>query len=97
MARGVGLAVLTAVGITLAAQSGFAQTADEIKALRKDVDTLKEGQAAVQKELQEIKGLLRARPSAAAPSAEAVVSVDGAPFKGNKDARVTLVEFTDYQ
>jgi hypothetical protein len=50
-----------------------------------------------QKELQEIKSLLRARPTAAAPAQEAVVSVDGAPFKGKKDARVTLVDFTDYQ
>ena len=97
MARGVGLAVLIAVGITLTAQSSFAQTTDEIQTLRKDVDALKEGQAAIQKDLQEIKGFLQRRPSAAAPPQEATVSVDGAPFKGKKDARVTLVDFTDYQ
>jgi len=97
MARGAGLAVVTAVGIALWAQAGFAQTAEEFKTLQKDVETLKEGQTAIQKDLQEIKSFLRGRPSAAAPPQEAVVSVDGAPFKGKKDARVTLVEFTDYQ
>ena len=28
---------------------------------------------------------------------EAVLSVDGAPFKGDKNAKLTLVDFTDYQ
>jgi len=67
-----------------------------LKALRKDVDTLKEGQTATQKELQEIKNLLRARP-AAGPPAEAVVNFEGSPVKGQKDATLTLVDFTDYQ
>ena len=40
---------------------------------------------------------LAIRPSAAGPSPEAVLSVDGAPFKGDKNAKLTLVEFTDYQ
>lgn len=97
MTRSAVLAALTAVTITLWTQSGFTQPTDELKALRKDLETLKEGQTAIQKELQEIKSLLRARPTAAAPAQEAVVSVDGAPFKGKKDARVTLVDFTDYQ
>ncbi len=91
MTRGGVLAALTVVTITLWTQSGFTQPTDELKALRKDIETLKEGQAAIQKELQEIKGLLRGRPRAAAPPQEAVVTVDGAPFKGKKDARVTLV------
>ncbi len=96
MARGALLAVLTALTFTLWAQSGFAQPADELKTLRKDVDTLKEGQTAIQKDLQEIKGLLRARPTAA-PAQEAVVSIDGAPSKGSKTAKVVVVDFTDYQ
>ena len=97
MTRSAVLAGLTAVMITLCTQSGFAQPTDELKALRKDLEALKDGQTAIQKELQEIKSLLRASPIAAAPSQEAVVSVDGAPFKGKKNARVTLVDFTDYQ
>lgn len=98
MRRLVVLAALTAVTITLSTQSGLAQTTDELKGLKKDVEALKEGQTAIQKDLQEIKGLLqRGRPSAAAPPQEAVVNVDGGPFKGQKNAKVTLVDFTDYQ
>ncbi len=100
MARSAVLAVLTAVGISLWAQAGLAQSANELETLRKDIEALKQGQSAIQKDLQEIKGLLRARPTATAPPAppqEAVVNIDGAPFKGKKDAKVTLVDFTDYQ
>ena len=46
---------------------------------------------------RKIKNLLRAATTAAGPAAEVVVSVDGAPSKGNKNAKLTLVEFTDYQ
>ena len=97
MTKSAVLAALTTVTITLWTQSGFSQPTNELKALRKDMETLREGQTAIQKELQEIKSLLRARPTAAAPAQEAIVTVDGAPFKGKKDARVTLVDFTDYQ
>ena len=94
------LAVLTAATIMLETQPGFSQSAEELKGLRKDVEALKEGQTAIQKDLQEIKTLLRARPTAAAPAAaplEAVLSLDGAPVKGEKSAKVALVDFTDYQ
>ena len=97
MATGITVAILTAASITLWAQSGFSQSESDLKSLRKDVETLKEGQTAIQKELQEIKGLLRARPTTAAPAQEVVLSIDGAPFRGSKNAKVTLVEFTDYQ
>ena len=91
------LAVLTAATLNVWTQPGFTQPADELQALKKDIETLKEGQAAIQKEIQDIKSLLRPRPTAAAPPQEAVVSVDGAFFKGQKNAKVTLVDFTDYQ
>jgi hypothetical protein len=101
MRRAAVVAVLTAVGIMLWAHAGVAQSAGEIQTLKKEIDALKEGQTAIQKDLQEIKNLLRARPTVAAPPPsppqEAIVSTDGAPFKGKKDAKVTLVDFTDYQ
>jgi hypothetical protein len=98
------LAVLTALGVTLGAHPSRAQSAGEVQNLRKEIDALKEGQTAIQKDLQEIKSLLKARPTVAAappapppPPREAVVNIDGAPFKGKKDAKVVLVDFTDYQ
>jgi TolA-binding protein len=91
--------VAAAASLVLGAHPGAAQPSEELKDLRKEVDTLKEGQSAIQKDLQEIKGLLRARP--AAPGAVApqdiVLDLDGAPIKGAKTAKITLVEFTDYQ
>jgi hypothetical protein len=101
MRRFAVLAVLTAVGVTFWAHAGLAQTAGEVQTLKKEINALKEGQSAIQKDLEEIKNLLKARPTVAAapppPPREAMVSIDGAPFKGKKDAKVTLVDFTDYQ
>ena len=71
--------------------------------LKKDIEALKAGQARIEKELQDLKGLLQARPApspgqpSAGPAPTVVLSVDGAPFKGDKNAKLTLVDFTDYQ
>ena len=75
------------------------QTADDLGSLRKDINALKEGQAALLRELQQIKNLLSASPPAprAGPAPEVVLTVGDGPSKGSKDARLTLVEFTDYQ
>jgi len=76
----------------------------EIQGLRRDIEGLKAGQQGLQKDLQEIKTLLQNRPAAAAaaPTAPAVpqnlvLNLDGAPMKGEKTAKLALVEFTDYQ
>ena len=80
---------------------GFAQetSSEGVNDLKEEIDALKEGQKAIQKELQEIKSLLRARqaPAPAPPSREVVLDLGGSPFKGDETAKLTLVEFTDYQ
>jgi len=100
------LAALTGAAIMLGAQSGSAESADDLKALRKDVEGLKESLKTVQSDLREIKTLLRGRlvgapgpaPAAPAPLAQqAVLSLEGAPARGEKAAKVAMVEFTDYQ
>jgi len=91
------LICVTATMLALGVHPALAQPTDDVKSLRRDVDALKESQKAIQSDLQEIKNLLRPRPAAAPPPAEAVLSVDGAPFKGDKNAKLTLVDFTDYQ
>jgi len=85
-----------AVIVLFHVQPGFSQTPDEIKALREEIKSLREGQNAIQKELQEIKGLLAPKP-AAPQFKETVLSIEGKPFKGNKEARLTLIEFFDFQ
>jgi len=80
------------------AQEALSQTSEELRALRKDIESLKQGQKSIQKEIEEIKSLLRGR-AAAQPSQpqEVLLTVKDDPFKGEKDARLTLIEFSDYQ
>jgi len=79
-------------------QPGFTQSTEELKALRKDLEEIKRGQSNIQKELQEIKTLLRGRVPAPPPEPQNVVlEIKGDPFKGQPDAKVTLIEFSDYQ
>src|SRR6266542_4925260 len=56
------LTALTVVTTTLWTQSGFTQPTDEVKALRKDIEALNNGQTAIQQELQEIKTFLGVNP-----------------------------------
>ena len=92
-------ALVAGVLIALSPALALAQAADDLSGLRKDIDALKEGQAALLRELQQIKNLLSAPPAAprAGPAPEVVLTVRGGTSKGSKDAKVTLVEFTDYQ
>ncbi len=73
-------------------------TREELKGLQKQMDELRETQKAIQKELQEIKAFLQgsAAPSNLPPP-NLTASVDDNPFKGDKNAKLTLIEFSDYQ
>ncbi len=77
------------------------QNQREISNLRKEIETLNTGQVALSKDMGEVRDLLRRQPAAAAGQAAAprdiVLMLDGAPFRGNANAPVTLVEFTDYE
>lgn len=91
--------VLLFVLFLLCTTPGFAQqpTLD----LQQELDNLKKGQQAIQRELQEIKKLLqqagqRRRP--AAPNVSGMVfDLGNNPVKGEPAAMLTLIEFTDYQ
>ncbi len=94
------LVALTALAaLTLfSAHPGLAQTSEELKALSTETEALKEGQKAIQKDLQELKTLLQ--PGRVAPPSElenVVLSVEGAWAKGEKTAGLTVIEFMDYQ
>ena len=81
--------------LLLCIQPVFAQTNEE---LRQEIETLKEGQKSIQKELQEIKKLIRTsqRPQEA-PFKEVVIDVEDDPSIGSEEAKVAVVEFSDYQ
>ncbi len=79
----------------------LSQSNADVESLKKDMQALKEGQGAIQKDIQEIKKLLASRPAAAPAAADqalnALVSTDGEPFRGDKNAKLTLVEFSEFQ
>ena len=97
MKRLTALAVL--VFLTLfCTQIAIAQTGEEFKSLKEEIKALKEGQTSIQKDLQEIKKLLQARPAGQpAEFKEAIINIEGAPTKGDMTARLVLMEFSDYQ
>lgn len=86
------------VVLALWTRPGFAQPGDELKALRKEIETLKEGQATIRKDLEAIKDFLRGRQAVPLPETpDILLTVAGHPFKGDKHATLTLIEFSDYQ
>jgi len=83
--------------ILLSAQPGLTQPSDELKSLKKEIENLKEGQKAIQKDIQEIKNLLRAAGLLFEEPKNVIINIAGKPIKGNKNARLTLMEFSEYQ
>ena len=96
-------------GCWMAAHSAaWAQPAPDLQRLHDEIQSLKEGQNAIQQELEAIKRLLQQRPPAPAAQApqpprvaaepvDMVLSIVGAPAKGAAEAKVAVIEFTDYQ
>jgi protein-disulfide isomerase len=80
-------------------QLAFSQTAEEFKTRQKEIDSLKEGQAGLTKEIQDLKKLVEPKPAAApAPQIkDAIINIKGAPIKGDKNAKLVFIEFSDYQ
>ena len=88
------LAFLT---ITPPGQPAFPQS-DDLKALRKEIEALKEEQRAIRKEIQDLSNSLRERGG---PSTRDVrdltISIGHGPSQGNHTAVLTLVEFSDFE
>ena len=78
------------------ARQGTSQS-NEVRELREEVRRLREEQESMRKELQEIKQLLEQAREPARPAAPEFVSVDDDPFQGSADARVVIIDFSDYQ
>src|SRR5262249_13107468 len=96
------------------ARSGSAQSREQVEALQrenealkgvlslqKELEALREGQRSMQKDLEELKTLLRSRLAATQPTPtipqNVVFNIEKEPFKGDKTAKLALIEFTDYQ
>jgi protein-disulfide isomerase len=86
------LAVLT----FLAPSLSLAQTPAPDDQLRRDIETLKEEQKAIRKDLEELKRILQSRPVADALPKDPI-SIADEPSKGERGAQVAVLEFSDYQ
>ena len=82
--------------VLLAVAPACAQSNDEIKALRKDIEELKQSQKNQQQQLDRIMALISGR-AGAQPIQDIVLDLNGLPEIGDKRAKITIVEFTDYQ
>jgi hypothetical protein len=77
-------------------QPVFSQTDEELRIIREEITSLKKRQIAIQEDLREIKNQLT-RKQAPAEFKETVIDIQGIPVKGNKNAAIALIEFSDYQ
>jgi protein-disulfide isomerase len=88
------------VGLVVAAllspHSAFAQEPSNAD-LKKEIEALSTAMKAMQTDLQEIKALLQRGAQPAAPPQNFTLDLGTNAFKGEKTARLTMVEFTDYQ
>ncbi len=94
------VAALTFAALGLSSPALAAEPSEE--ELSAQVESLKQGQDEIRKELAEIKKLLQQGVRAAAAPAGPDVSgkifdLGENPSKGNKKAKIALIEFTDYQ
>jgi protein-disulfide isomerase len=80
--------VIVATLLVLPTRALVRAQSPEVEALKKEVDALRS-------EIDEIKTLLRERVGV--PMRGVVLGTGDGPFKGAPDARVTVVEFSDYQ
>jgi predicted nucleic acid-binding Zn-ribbon protein len=88
--------LLSMLFLILQPVAGSSQSPEEFKALKEEVKALKEGQKALKKEVEGLKGQIKSKP-ATAPFKETVVSVENDLYKGTEDAKVAVIEFSDYQ
>ena len=81
-------------GVVMAGPVAAQETStDELK---RDIQALQESLKAIQKDLQEIKGMLT-RQVPPPSGIGAVIDFGKSAVKGERTAKLTLVEFSDYQ
>ncbi len=96
--RGV-ISCLLTIAYTCLSPIQAAEPADELETLRNDVESLKAGQRAIRKDVESIKNLLQSQQRRRSPvrDVNTTLQVGADPYKGLADAKLTLIEFSDYQ
>jgi len=85
-----------ALASLLSAPLASAQQMPMTDTLKRDINALREDIQALRKDVQDIKVLLQ-RQQPATPPQNVVLELGKSPFKGKRTAKLTLVEFSDYQ
>ena len=67
-----------------------------IEELSKQIEALSQSVKAMQKDVQDIKALLQSRMPAPPPQ-NVLLDLAGRPSRGEATAKLTLIEFSDYQ
>jgi protein-disulfide isomerase len=93
--RSRNLSVLIPLAVFLSSQFAPAQQTS-IDDLKKQVETLSQNMKTMQQEVQEMKALLQTRMRVT-PAQNAVLDLAGRPSRGESNAKLTLIEFLDYE
>lgn len=84
-----------ALGAVVGAQQQESAGSSEIATLRKDIEALKARQQALEQQLNQ---LIAALTQARDPQPDKVpINIANAPSRGKADAKVTMIEFSDFQ
>lgn len=85
--------------LSLPTPLAWADETEELQQLKKEVESLKAGQRAITEEIKSLKKVLSGQRQRRDPVRDVNVSLNVAddPYKGVTDARLTMVEFSDYQ
>ena len=68
-----------------------------IEELVKQIEALTKSIQAMQKDLQDIKTMLQSRMAPPPPPQNVLLDLTGQPSRGENTAKLTLIEFSDYQ
>ena len=93
------LALFLAVGLLLfGSQIAVTQSHADLEAIRNELESLKKNQQNLQRELETLKKAVRGRSRRTASAFKPVVmDVGNDPYKGDRNAKLTLIDFSDYQ
>jgi type II secretory pathway component PulM len=78
-------------------QPGLSQPSEDLKSLRKELEELKQSQKVIQKDLQEIKNRLQSMGVLPEEPKNLFLNIAGKPSTGDKNAKLFLIEFSEYQ
>ena len=90
----IGGSLLLVLGFALAGPAAAQQTSTDD--LKKDIESLREMLKTIQKDIQDIKASMARLPGPSSPVGMVVDLADD-PVRGERTAKVTLVEVSDYQ